>query len=70
MVNDLDVQTAQLGIKLVQILRRQTLGKHIIDIVVSDVTVFVSQVQQRLNRFGQIGRRCGACSSGSLNSRA
>ena len=57
MVNDLDVEAAELGVKRVQILRCQTLGQHVIDVVVGDMAVFMGQVQESLNRFGQIDRR-------------
>ena len=55
-VNDLDVEVAQLGIELIQILRRQTVGQDVVDVVVGDVAVLVRQVQQRLDGLSQV--RC------------
>ncbi len=48
MVHDLDIQVAELGVKLVQILRRQTVRQDIVDIVVSDMAVFVGQCSRVL----------------------
>jgi hypothetical protein len=44
-VDYLNIQSAQLGIQLIQILRRQALRQHIVDVIVSDVAVLMSQMQ-------------------------
>ena len=51
LVDDFDVQTAELRIKLIQIFGRETFRQDVIDVVVSDVAIFMGQVEKRLNRF-------------------
>ena len=59
MVHNLHVEVAELGIEIVQILRREALWENVVDVVVGDVAVLLRQVQQRLDRFGQISRLAG-----------
>ena len=54
LVHDLDVEVAQLGVKLVQVLRRQPVRQDVVDVVVGDVAVLLGQVEQGLDGFGQI----------------
>ena len=55
--DDFHVETAQLGQQRVQILRAEVVRQHVVDVVVGDVAVLLGQVQQRLDRLGQIHGR-------------
>ena len=45
LVDNFDIQAAQLRIKLIQIFRREAFGQNVIDIVVSDVAILLGQMQ-------------------------
>ena len=63
-VNDLDVEGAELGIKLVEIFWCEALGEDIIDIIVSDMAMLMGQMHQSLDSFGQIRRLTARASAG------
>ena len=55
--DDFHVETAQFGQQRVQILRTEIVRQNVIDVVVSDVAVLLREVEQRLDRLGQIHGR-------------
>ena len=65
MVHDLDIEVAQLGVKLVQIIRREAIGQNVIDIIVGDMAMLMRKMKQSLNRFGQINGLAGFSGSRS-----
>ena len=59
--DDFHVKTTELRQQCVEIFRTQIIWQNIINVVVSNVAVFLRQVQQRLHCLGQIHRRqCAA----------
>ena len=63
--DDFHVQTPQLGQQRVQVFGAEIVRQNVIDVVVSDVAVLLREMQQRLDRLGQIhGRLNGRRSSG------
>ena len=67
-IYDLDIEIAQLHVKVVEVLRRQPVRQNVVDIVVGDMAVLVGQVEQRLDGFSQIHRRGGF--AGRMNAMA
>ena len=56
MVDNFNVQPAELGIKLVQVFRRHPFRQDVVDVIIGDVPMLLGQMQQRLNRLRQIRR--------------
>jgi hypothetical protein len=55
LIDDLDLQVAELAVDLVQVIRRDNaVGQCVIDVAVGQIALFLGQPQQLLDLFGQI----------------
>ena len=59
LIDDFHLEGAKLRVELIQVVRIQVVRKNIVDVVVCDVTVFLCQMQQGLDRLGQVNGACG-----------
>ena len=53
---NLDVEVAELGVELVQVIRRHAIRQKVIDIVVGKITLLAGHLEQSFDGFGQVRR--------------